>query len=214
MNTDRTKELARILALPEDHPERVAFEQQPDSGAMLKLYQHFLEAPDMVGARTEEAELRLRELIDQQLPHAQPDTPADGPSWLERVSQFLKPSVLAPVAAIVAIAIGINMWQTQETPEPVLRNVNPSDSITLSAPTATDAGGFVLAWEPVLGADTYQVRLLAADLTVLHSLDPVNNPTVTVTNVTLDETGEVRYWQVVALQGGDELMLSPIEVLR
>lgn len=201
----------RLLALPADHPERLEVDRCPRCSAALLAYDSFLQAPDIDGARPDAAESQMRAFVES---HVTGSVGGASQPWRKRLQRLFRLSVLAPAAAVVVVVlVAVGMWRSREPVEPVLRDIGPATNIATHTPRPT-SDGFRLEWEAVPGADAYEVRLLRPDLSEAQRLGPIGTTAIDVSREALDAAGPVRFWQVVALEGGDELLRSAVEALE
>ncbi len=202
----------RLLHLPETHPDRTAVEDCPRCASRFLAFRTFLEGRDIAGADPVEAEKHLSEYVTAQAAAHLGPAPAESEGWWTRLRRVLSaPRVVMPtLVAVTLIAIGVWRWQPWVDRSLEVRSTgvpHTSAVMILSVGAAAD-GSVDIAWEPVESADAYAIRLLRADFTEIHRLGPV---TVTTLSIAASESPDgVRYWQVVALKGGDEIAASPI----
>jgi hypothetical protein len=202
----------QLLSLPPEDAERAAVEACPRCGSRFLAFQAFLRAQDVAGADPEEAEKRLTELV-QGLTADLVGEPANGrPGFWERFRRsMVGPRVLVPaMAAALLIALGVLRWHPWVDDSPGLRS-NSADvqTVVLLSATAVSDGALDVSWEPVALADAYAVRLLRADLTEIRRVGPIVDTSAHIDTAAARSEGGV-YWQLVALQNGDEIAASAI----
>ena len=205
-------ELDRIRSLALDDPDRIAFESDPEAAARLVLYESFLEGSDLPGSNPDQAELELRRFVANAVAEARPSNIPAEAGWLHRLQHFLRPPLLAPIAALAVVIVAGVIWQTRPPEDAVFRDSDTAVGITLHDSAALEDGGYLLSWKPVEGADEYEIRLFAADLTELSTLGPISALELPVTPA--DDVADARFWQVVALQAGDAHARSVITALE
>jgi hypothetical protein len=205
-------EIERYFNLAPDDPERLKFEENPENAALLLLHDRFLDPQEPNGARPDEAEAFMREFIARQ-PLAPDQAESRSFSWRDRLGHMFNPRVLTPIAAVMVVAVAITAWQSNPTQNPVLRNLDDDRSLVVAEPEPLTGGGYTLSWQAVPDADQYVVRLLSADLNEIRRLGPMVGISMAVTEADLNKSGDVRFWQVVALRSGDEFIRSSIQLL-
>ena len=204
--------LEHIRSLALDDPERIAFESDPEAAARLALYESFLDGSEVRGSDPDNAELELRRFVAGAVVGAQPRNTLDESRWFVRLRSLLRPRLLAPIAAVAAVLVVVVINQMGPTDDAVLRDSNADAEIILHEATALESGGYQLAWGPVEGADAYKIRLLSADLAEIRTLGPVTALEHVVTPA--DGVADARFWQLIALQAGDEHARSSITALE
>lgn len=205
----------RLLRLPPDAPERVEVEACPRCGARFLEFRAFLRGDDVPGANPVEAEERLSSLVDAHAPELLGQPRRDGDGWWARVRRGLStPRVVVPALALMAIiVVGVWRWQPWVDRSLEVRSTAVErGSITLISVEEGDDGGVSVTWAPVPSADSYAVRLLGARFTEIRRIGPVTTTDIRIEPADLPSDKPL-YWQVVALQGGDEIASSPIREL-
>ncbi len=205
------EKLGRMADLAVDDPERERFEASPDNAALLLAYHRFLSAPHVDGARPDDAEAEMRKFVASQTTS---QVTAEAPGFFAWLNQFMRPGVLAPAAFVVMIAVGATLWQTRQPESTLLRDMNGAASLVLDAPELLPDGSLRVSWEQFDGADGYDIRFLAADLEELDRVESVPGMEMIVSPSTVAEFEEIRFWQLIGLAGGDELLRSRIETLK
>jgi hypothetical protein len=101
------------------------------------------------------------------------------------------------LAAAGAVAAGIGLWLVvAREPEPPADSIRGTASIAVHA--AADGGIASASWAPVGGADVYQVRLFAADGTLLHQRQ-ISDTTISIPLDSLPRRPGGAFWDVEAL---------------
>ncbi len=217
-NSDDLVELERVLSLPADHPERVKYEARPDFAALSLGFQKFVTAEDVEGAQPEAAEATLSQFVSRNMAQALGPQKQRPDNLLDRLQMifgsWLRPAVLAPVAVLAVAFVAFGLWQPQPGNEPVLRSIENAPTVSLSAPVFATNGNLTLSWQPVTGADAYLVRLLGADFSELQEIGPTSNTMLEISADKWSSMGTVRFWLVEALQAGDAIQRSAVEVLE
>ena len=193
----------------------------------LRLWDEFRAAPVEGGAPAPAARLRLQELIDHLATAPagaaarEESRPAPAMGIVERFRQHwgagsLRPALVAASLVIVAGAAFMTWQMTHPGPD-MLRGAGSSEVfVELEAPRSVPAG-VELSWAPVEGADSYQVRLLTAELTEIRTLAVPHGTGLVVSADSLptaSAAGEVLAYRVVALRGGAVVASSRVGTLR
>ena len=132
---------------------------------------------------------------------------------------------LAFAMAALAVAVA-GVWYVSRPPGPAAPELRghrvegtgaPTVALTLH-PARTLAGGAVeLSWEPVAGADRYQVAFFATDLTDLAHPAPTTEPRLVLAPGALPaglSRASSVLWQVTARRGSEPLAVSETAPLR
>lgn len=194
----------------------------------LRLWDEFRAAgPAETGAAAQEARQRLRELIDD-LATAPAEAgagdaarPVRTTGIIERFRQLWGAGSLRPALAVASVLIVAGVafvtWQATHPGPDLLRGVGPSEQLfELRAPRPV-SGGVELSWAPVEGAESYQVRLLTAELTEIRTLPASRTTRLVVPADSLPApyaAGEVLAYRVVALRSGAVIASSQVGTLR
>jgi len=206
-----------LLALSDDDPRRRHLDECPRCKPILTSYLAFLEADDAAGADPADAESRLAgylEAITGHSPAPRTETVAENDGFISKLTRalFLRPVWAA--AALVVVAAGILWWSPWSQPQRVLRDApqgvtGAGTPLDLHAPQIQRGGVILLTWEPLEGADEYQVRLYGEDLAEIVRFQPTGEPSLSVDrSMVPSDTPAVVLWRVAALQSGDEIGLS------
>lgn len=114
-------------------------------------------------------------------------------------------------AAVLVVAGGVYLSVRPDVQRGEVRGDSPvSASVTTLAPVASE-GAVTLSWEPVAGADHYDVVLLAPDLSEIGEPVRVSEPTYVLRHDALPAgvtAGTNLLWQVTARAGERELSHS------
>ena len=197
-----------------DEPRRRHLERCPRCQARLADYRDFLAG----GAPCPPAELKaamagldrsLRETVHG--PAAEQRRPR---ASILRLDHPLLRGALA-VAALFLLLISLDVLPRK----PLDRTIRLRAGSGLPAPAAIQAnpphptpdGGLEFSWQPVAGADDYEMRLLAPDLTVLDRRSSAGAARMRLEAAELSKLygeGQVLVWQVEARAGTDPLVAS------
>lgn len=200
----------QLLKLPATHSDRKAVEDCPRCGARLLAYQKFMLASDLSGADAKAAQKHLTAFIEAEAARSLPPPKVSKQTAPRGLFAFPQLRWVVPVAAVlVAVAIGVWRMQPGIDRAPEVRAVDDATTIELLQVQLMN-GAVELTWEPVPTAEEYAVRLLDQSFAEIRRAGPT--PTTTL-RVDLDSSEGVRYCQVVALQSGDEIAVSPIRRL-
>jgi hypothetical protein len=211
------EQIEGLLALSDDDPRRRHLDQCPRCKPILTSYLAFLEADATAGADPAEAESRLAgylETVTGHSPDRRTETVTGNDGFISKLTRalFLRPAWAA--AALVVVAAGILWWSPWSQPQRVLRDApqgvpGAGTALDLHTPQIQTGGVILLTWEPLEGADAYQVRLYGEDLAEIVRFHPTGAPSLSVDPSTLPgDTPAVVLWRVAALQGGDEISIS------
>ncbi len=233
MNDDRIREVAEVAELahlPEDDPRRIAAMRSPRTRALLALYQDFLTQPPagpLGGADVADADARLAAALDRELgvtvDAAAPAEPARAPRPAPRRGLFdglfapaLRPAFALAAVVLVAGAVWMGVQSRRESPaEPVMRG--EADGPFRAEIRTQGDGRATLQWTTVAGAERYELRFYAQDLSELAR---VAQGAATRADLVAGQlpaglpAGQVVLWQAVALKGGDVLAESPTSTVR
>jgi hypothetical protein len=211
------EEIEELLALSDDDPRRRHLDECPRCNAILTSYLAFLEADDAAGAAPADAESRLAGFLETVTGHspARPTETVPGNDGF--ISKLTRALFLRPVwaaAAMVVVTAGVLWWSPWSQQERVLRDApqgvpGTGTPLDLHTPQIQPGGVVLLTWEPLEGADAYQVRLYGEDLAEIVRFQPTGEPSLSVDRSMLPEdTPAVVLWRVAALQSGDEIAIS------
>jgi hypothetical protein len=169
----------------------------PRCGELLSSYEQFVEAREIEGAQVGTAEAELDRFL-----HGLPDRPA------RRRRRWVRPT--SWIAAVAAMAAVLLLWPRGERiPEgPVLREEAAAPFTLLAAERGDE--GWRLRWNPLEGADAYEVRLYSTSLEELRRIGPM---TATHTLLPFPDEGVTWLWRVVALRGGDVIGQTDVGTL-
>lgn len=221
------EEFARLMSLPEDHPERVAVRPHPEFAAWARMQGAF-ESPgrdvvpdaDLASARAE-LSARLERALGRTLttearsapsvPPAEirvPPSSPGGSGLLERMLAGLsRPPVRAAFAlGVLVVVAGAGWWAFgARTPETEMRGSDhPRNATAFGAPAWNEADA-TLSWKAVEGADGYRVCFYSAQLSQLAMRDSILLPELRLSEVLpagLEHGAKVEV-QVFAMRGGD-----------
>lgn len=208
----RDDELARVAADP-GAPGRAHAETCPRCRARLLAWREFerpVEPADaaghaagrerVLGAVRSELGLERSEPVVTPLP-SRPRRAR--PRW-ERL--------LAVAAAVVVVAGGSWLaWRGFEGPHPGepprIERGEPAGGALSPAEPEAGPDGVRFRWRAVGGADGYVVRVLGADMRVLHESAAVRETTLLLApeHAAPPRPGEAIYWEIAALRGGETL---------
>jgi hypothetical protein len=226
------EELDGILGLDPAHPRRRHLESCPRCSARLLVYREFLEdlspAP---GSNSRDAAVRLRQAFDEELDRGRirEGTAARPLSTWAKWSGWFRPRTIQPAWALGVVLLvagafyaGLHYRSTREESD-LLRSTSSTGvasergRIDLVAPRIGPGGEVELHWHAVPNADSYDVRLVGADLADLARFGPVPDTRLSLRTDQIPRnlsSGEVIGWEVVALRSGQEIARSPVSTLR
>lgn len=216
-------EVAELAHLREDDPRVVEAMRSPRTRALLLRYREFLAEPaPMPGADFAAADARLAAALEREL--ALPGTtparrvittePREG--WLHRLlAPPMRPALAFAALAVVAGVVFVSTRPTPRTGEPVMRG---DTTRTMEARIlASEPGRVTLQWSAVSGAERYELRFYASDLTERGRVDLGSQTRVELLTGELPAglvAGEVVFWQAVALRGSDVVQQSATATIR
>jgi hypothetical protein len=230
MSDDRltAEDFARLITLPEDHPERRRLYGSPEFEARMRLWREF-ETYGAGGLPAAEAETAARELEMRLGPAVRGEATAAargsasasagagerdsrrrGParSWLQ--SLFGAPPRSAVAFATVLIVGFAATWLLTREGTHAVRSAPEHAAIEMAAPRATPQG-VELSWTEVPGADGYRVIFYGADLVEIARLDHVAGTHVELRLQALPpglRAGKDALAEVTALHGEDPIAPS------
>jgi hypothetical protein len=229
MSDDRftPDEFARLLTLPEGHPDRVAAEQSTAFVAMQHLLADF-ERPATEGTGDTVLESERRELGARLASAIRGPGPAgvvSGPRSSPRPSRFeaLAAMFRAPVGrvglalAAVALVAGIGWWSQFRTPGADAMRGEPETSSFVLEAVRPQADAVTLRWTPVAGAEGYRLVFRGADLRELARLDVASGVEATLRADALPArlaAGSQVLVEICALRRGDVIATSPARPIR
>lgn len=218
------EDLGLVEGLAADDPRRLHLESCPRCQARLEAYQEFLkERPLSEGAQPVVARARLRDAVRAELgaSAARQATAAAPRSWWDSLTRIPRPALaVAGALAVVAVAfVGIRVLAPFGEEPITLRagDATPAEGeveLISTKPLADD--GIALAWRAVPGADGYELRALAIDLSFVASR-AVGADTAATFAAHADSPifAPARYVTVVALAGRDVVAESrPVALPR
>jgi hypothetical protein len=227
-----TEDLATILDLPPDAPERHHLETCPRCMARLATYMEFiLDSSVPPGADSKEAGKSLRIAFQTAMDHAPTEAVRSRrPLRPERTWSFpwrLRPvRAFAAAAAVLIVAVGLYAGITYVRGDhevDVLRGRSVPDGgamgerITLLEPRAEGADAIRLRWDAASGITSYEVVVFGADLQDLARFPLLKETNCLVRKADLrpgPAPGAVIGWQVIAYRDGAAALRSPVGALR
>jgi len=210
--TDRCpspEEIASLASVARGDPRRAHVESCPRCQAILLSYEEFMapdEPPPEAHAADASAELESvlrREVLGPTIRHERKMGTRD------RLRCFFRVPVLAPAAAVVAIALIVIAVVENGRGGADLRGPAPAPAAPVVAEMGTDGDGArVLTWQPPAGCNRSVVVLYAADLSEISRQD-----VATARSLSLPRAHEARYWRVLCLRGNEEVSRSMLQEL-
>lgn len=225
------EEFARLMSLPEDHPERVAARSHPEFEALVCMQASF-ESPgrdvvpeaDLASARAE-LSARLERALGRPLASGAASespteirVPSSSPvraGLLERMLAALsRPPLRAAFAlGVLAIVASAGWWAFgPRTREAELRGSDhPQSAMALRAPDWNEADA-TLSWDAVEGADLYRVYFYSAQLSQVAMRDSVLATSLRLAEESpagLEHGAKVEV-EIVAMRGGDFYVRSKL----
>lgn len=220
--------LERLLALPEDHPERLAALASPQFEAYRCMLADFERPGDALVADAEidaaRAELMSR-LADAGRIPPRTTTPSASPVAPGSVRARPRPGLLAwltsgggrPALAVAGalIVVGFGWWATQRPArEEMPRGIAEPGAFELTTKQQGDA--LVLSWNAVEGADSYRVVFLGAGLAEIAHQDVPTGTSLTLRAGALPAgvaSGSRISIEIVALTMGGDIATSPARTI-
>jgi hypothetical protein len=216
-------EVGRLLDLPPTDPRRRHLDECPRCRSLALSYGDFV-APGPVpsGARPSEAASTLSAALSAAM--ASPLPPALRERRALRFSRWLQgvltPPALKPAlaaAAVVIVAGAVVVGYLSRTPSaPVLRG-QAGVALALAPLERGPEGTIRLRWQPLAGAESYQVRLYSTALVEVARLEPTTETTMLVSRDAVPDSlpsGSTVLCRVAGLRGGNDIALSPVGTLR
>jgi hypothetical protein len=208
--------LGAVVELAADDPVRREAEACPRCAARLQTYREFLSEAEVEGARKTDARVRLDAFraarIEAPVLRSAGEAPSRFGSWWRRLgeSRALRPALVAAAAVLVAGAV---WWQPWQSTAPVLRGGGQDAGFAIES-VRLAGGALEVAWSAFVGADAYEVRLFAMDLTDVARFGPVaeTHLSIPVDDILSRAPGEHSLLcSVAALSAGDEVAVSAPE---
>ncbi len=203
--------IAEVLELPADHARRRHVDACPRCRSLADSYRSFIDAKPA-------KESGLDEVISVLDAHIDQDAARWHPAESHRLSLsrarwwqgFLRP---APLVAAAAVAILAVWWMARGPEESVLRNQTPPSQavVVLHEAQVRSDGDILLSWDPVPGADRYQVRIYRSDLHELYRSSDVTDAALLVARTALPADMPNAFdltWEVYARYGTDVIAIS------
>ena len=217
MNTDRLtpEEFARLVALPENDPERVRAAHRPDFEAHLRLYREF-ESPTAV---PEHAPADARQLAARVLDNVRPERAREGPSWLAGLVHFFAqpaPRAALALGALVVVA-GTATWFAGRNAGPDRAVRGEAGSTFVIAEPRKLPNGLELSWTAVPGATGYRVLFYGADLHEITRVDQLKETRLLLDPAALPAgltAGQEVLVEVSALSGTDPMVTTSNRAVR
>jgi hypothetical protein len=201
-----------VLRLPDGDPRRRHLETCPKCSSQLALYRQFTAAEAIGGAKPEEADARLAEVMRKAIYEG--SAAADDRSRSGFFARFFGAIVTKPawgaVAAALLLAVAVAWWQPWTTEQPVLRGSDTSPAgllrVQLVRPDTLADGSLRLAWNSLENAENYVVRIRNLELEEIATFGPVSDTTLVVRRSMLPKDApSIVLWRVVAMHDGDEI---------
>jgi hypothetical protein len=204
--------LGQVMELPDEHPDRLHAKTCPRCWSLLESCQQFLQAERVPGSGIEGVrgalDAHIREDAARWTPRGMPPATAPAAPTVPAATWWrflLRPVPMAVTGALV-IAAGA-LWRSL-TPEPsaIRQDSTISEAFVVHPAEISADGAIHLAWNPVDGADHYQVRIYGPDLSEVYRSPNVPETSLTVNRsilpaalpATLDLT-----WRVFAIVHSD-----------
>jgi hypothetical protein len=198
--------IEEVLALPADHPERRHVDTCPRCTSLAASYRSFVEAQPDEDAGLDQARVVLDTRIRDDARRWSPPQAARSP--LSRASMwdvFRRPAfVVAFVSAVIA-AVAVFTLRSPERETFRGSRTQATGFVLHPADIAAD-GTIHLSWEPVTGANEYQVRIYGPDMSEIYHSSPAAETSLTLSRSVLpgDLPASLNLtWQVDALTQGD-----------
>jgi hypothetical protein len=217
-------EVARLLALPESHPERVRAMRDPELASLALTLEAFESAPagtDAGALESVRAALRER-LAAASVPRGGPRPRTFVGTASERQSRFFgwfstPASRMAVAFAGVLVVAGISWWGLdRDSRREIVRGGENSSTFRMLEPRNT-GDQLALSWTPVRNAERYHVRFLGPDLGVIADTDAGSSTTIVLRRGALPgglALGARLAVEVVAMRGGAELATTEARPIR
>lgn len=204
-------EFARLLSLPENHPDRLRVASTPEFVARVRLLREFeapsddLLPPDGLSA-ARELEARLARGGGAPAPRE-----TRGAVVRALIGLFGgTPQRALAFASVLVIAMTGTWLMTREAPDRAVRGGSHGSAIEIAAPRAT-ANGIELSWTPMAGADAYRVVFYASNLEELARVGPIHGTRLELRSGALPaglRAGTDVLAEVTALRGEDPIATS------
>jgi hypothetical protein len=207
--------IEEVLSLPADHPERRHAETCPRCMSLVASYRSFVDAEPVADAGLDEARPALDARIRDDARRWIPQRPA--PSLKRSMwDVFRRPAF---VVAMVTFVIGAVAVWTLRAPEREMFRGNRTEStgFVLHAAEVDPDRAIHLSWEPVTGADQYEVRVYGPDMAEVYRSAPASETSLTIPRASLPADLPAALdltWQVYALAQGDVVGSSAPSSIR
>jgi len=156
------EQFARLMSLPADHPERLAWNGRPEFESMRSLYEQFESVPPSSVSERElrEAEVALERRFREALP-SEPGVDAAIPRPAARPERASRPWWIAfprPALAMAAVIVAVSgIWFTTRPRSTALRGAQ--DVPVILEPRRV-AESLEIRWTPVAGAEGYRLSFV------------------------------------------------------
>ena len=218
------EEFVRLLALPEDHPERRQAEVSGKLDAWRRMLHEFEEpgAGDATATELARADAVMAQRVESMLgtptgvPPGAARPASGGPSLLAWLASIWSRPALRPAFAMAALMIvaGTSWWMVGSRAPRAVRGVS-EDGIVVETRETSEA--LELTWAPVPGAEHYRIRFFGPALREIARRDDVVEPRLRFERGALPAgiaSGEEVVIDVAAMRGNDALAVSKARAVR
>jgi hypothetical protein len=221
-------EFARLLSLPDDHPDRQRAERTPQFQAWCQMLQEF-ERPSnapLPAAEIASAGRELEARLARGLGRAQPNgageagpRPTSGRTFADSFAAWFRGPTMRPALAFAAVAVvaGFALWSASRPPAPrAVRGSGESAVLAVGEPRAI-SGGIELTWTQVDGAETYRVVFYGGDLRENARVDGLTEPRLRLQRNALPAgltPGADVLAEVMAMRHGDPIATSKTRAIH
>ncbi len=167
--------VADALEAAADDPRKQHLQTCPRCQALAAEYRLFMTKNENVALPDVEEALRLNKALAEEIGRKPPEMQAFSQSWWSagRIPGIIRWRYAAPALAAVLVVILLLPREELRNPDPTVMRGEGIEEATLAVQAIAegDDGGLVLIWERSAAADSFAVQFLAANLTVLATVE-------------------------------------------
>lgn len=214
--------LDRVLALPDEHPERRHARACPRCGALLESYRLYQEpGTDADAPHVASADARLDAWLREEIaPVAAPSprvstmTPNRRATRVTRWDALLRPGPALALAAAIAVVALVALWPRGD--RTMQMRGAPGGATVAVTSVRLDDEGLHLMWSAHPGADAYEAILLAGDGREAARIPLGAGTATTVPRARLPLStapADPLFLRIAALSGGEVIATSTVRPL-
>jgi hypothetical protein len=214
------EEIEVLLRLPPGDPRRRHLDTCPRCRARVITFLEFVAPPnDLPADLLRHADSTLEDALRRELARGAERRPAGAERPARAWLRFAPPRPVGWAFAVIALLVvvaSVRFFAGHRETEPVLLRDSGARDAAASVPSelraVADGERIELSWDPVPGADAYEVRVYGLDLTEIARIRATVDARAQLTRASLPSSMPPRtsaLWRVVALREGDPFGESP-----